>query len=105
MAKQEDASGVDPVTLALAGILAISAWGAYRVHAAAAAVFEAAQDKNTYVMILTDDGVKSDNEDLAEKLNAGQEALRSAQSEAVLIMFACGLLALALAWRSFRPKA
>ena len=102
--ERQAAAGVDPVALALAGVLCISAWGAYRVHAAAQSVLDAAADKETYVMFLTDEGMKSDNEALAAKVNAGQAALIAAQSEAVLLMVACGILAAGLAWRTFRPK-
>ena len=92
------------MTLALAGSLLISAWGAWRVHSAAQAVIDAAQDKETYVLFLTDEGMKSDNVALAEKVNAGQAALAQAQSEAVLLMVACVVIGVALAWRTVRPK-
>jgi hypothetical protein len=92
------------VTLALGGVLCISAWGAYRVLVAARAVIEAAEDKNTYALFITDEGLKSDNEALAAKVNAGMEALRSAESEAVLLLVACSLLAGALAWRLIKAN-
>ena len=60
--------GVDPVTFALAGVLGISAWCAYLVHRSAQAVIDAANDKETYVLFLTDEGAKSDNEFMADQL-------------------------------------
>ena len=92
------------MTLALAGSLLISAWGAWRVHSAAQAVIDAAQDKETYAMFITDEGLKSDNQALADQVNAGQEAILAAQSEAVGIMVCCGILAAGLVWRTVRPK-
>ena len=47
--KENADAGVDPVTLALAGVLGISAWCAWRVIVAARAVIAAAEDKETYV--------------------------------------------------------
>ena len=92
------------MTLALAGVLGISAWCAYRVIVAARAVIAAAEDKETYVLFITDDGMKSENEALAGKVNEGMAALRSAESEAVLLLVACALLACALAWRVIKAN-
>ena len=92
------------MTLALAGVLGISAWCAYRVIVAARAVIAAAEDKDTYVLFITDEGLKSDNEKLAGKVNEGMAALRSAESEAVLLLVACALLAGALAWRVIKAN-
>lgn len=104
MDAEAEAAGVDPVGFALAGILGITALGAWRVHSAAQAVIDAAQDRDTYVLFVTDEGLASDNQALAEKVNAGQAALAQAQSEAVLLMVACGVIGAALVWRTFRPK-
>ena len=92
------------MTLALAGVLGISAWCAYRVIVAARAVIAAAEDKETYVLFITDEGLKSENEALAGKVNEGMAALRSAESEAVLLLVACALLAGALAWRVIKAN-
>ena len=92
------------MTLALAGVLCISAWCAWRVIVAAQAVIAAAESKETYVLFITDDGLKSDNEKLAGKVNEGMAALRSAESEAVLLLVACALLAGALAWRVIKAN-
>lgn len=100
----KDASGVDPVVLALGGVLAIAAWCAIRVRIAALAVIAAAEDKETYVLFVTDEGLKSDNEKLANKVNEGMAALRSAESEAVLLLVVCGLLAGALGWRLIKAN-
>ena len=107
MPKQSPANadaGVDPVTLALAGVLCISAWCAWRVIVAAQAVIAAAADKETYALFVTDEGIKSDNEKMAGQVNEGMAALRSAESEAILLLVACGLLAGALAWRVFKSS-
>ena len=101
----KDASGVDPVVLALGGVIAIAAWCAVRVRLAAQAVIAAAEDKDTYVLFVTDEGLKSDNEKLAGKVNEGMAALRSAESEAILLLVVCGLLAAALVWRLVKAKA
>ena len=92
------------MALALAGALLISSWGAWRVHRAAQAVIDAANDRDTYVLFVTDEGLKSDNAALAEKVNAGQAALLQAQSEAVLLMVACAAIGAALTWRTFRKR-
>ena len=92
------------MTLALAGVLGISAWCAWRVIVAARAVIAAAEDKETYVLFITDEGLKSENEALAGKVNAGMAALRSAESEAVLLLVACALLAGALCWRVIKAN-
>lgn len=92
------------MTLALAGVLGISAWCAWRVIIAARAVVAAAEDKETYVLFITDEGLESENEALAGKVNAGMAALRSAESEAVLLLVACALLAGALCWRVIKAN-
>ena len=51
------------------------------------------------MLFITDDGMKSDSAQLEADLNAGLAALRSAQSEATLLLVVCGILAAALAWR------
>lgn len=91
--------GVDPVTLALAGMLGIAAWCAYRVIVAAQAVIAAAEDKNTYAIFVTDEGLKSDNQHLADEVNKGMAALRSAETEAGILVVVCVILAVALAIR------
>ena len=101
---KQDASGVDPVVLALGGVIAIAAWCAVRVRIAALAVIAAAEDKETYALFITDEGLKSDNEKLASQVNEGMAALRSAESEAVLLLVVCGLLAAALVWRLVKAK-
>lgn len=99
-----EAGGVDPVALALWGVLAISSWCAWRVIAAAEAVRLAAEDKETYVILITDEGLKSDNAALAEKVNESQAALIDAQREGVMLLVVCGLLAGALAWRAVKAR-
>ena len=96
-----EAAGVDPVALALWGVLAISAWCAWRVIAAAVAVREAAQEKEAYVILLTDEGLKSDNESLAAKVNETQAALLDAEREGWMLLAICAMLAGSLVWRSF----
>ena len=98
-AKAKPSEGVDPITLALVGILGLAAWCAWRVIVAAGAVIAASEDKETYAMFITDEGLKSDNEKLATQVNDGITALRSAESEASILLLICGTLALALAWR------
>ena len=96
--------GVDPVTFALAGVLGISAWCAYLVHRSAQAVIDAANDKETYVLFLTDDGAKSDNEVMADQLNAGMAALHDAQALSEVLILSCLFLAVALTYRVIRHK-
>ena len=99
-----EANGVEPVTLALAGVLGISAWCSYRVWWAAEAVKEAANDKDTYLIFITEGKMISDNEKVEQKLNASQAALLNAQAEAVMLLVACGLLGLALVGRVLKQK-
>ncbi len=104
-AATEAAAGVDPVTFALAGVLAIASLAAWRVLSAARTVIAAAEEKETYsVLFITDDGMKSDSAQLEADLNAGLAALRSAQSEATLLLVVCGILAAALAWRLIKAN-
>ena len=91
--------------LALTGVLGISAWCAWRVLHAARTVIDAAESKETYsVLFITDDGMKSDSAKLEADLNAGLAALRSAETEATLLLVACALLAGALAWRVIKAN-
>lgn len=101
MARKRPAAekGVDPVTLALAGMLGMAAWCAYRVIAAAQAVIAAAEDKNTYAIFVTDEGLKSDNQHLADEVNKGIAALRSAEVESGILLIICAILAVALVIR------
>lgn len=85
-------------------MIAIAAWCAVRVRIAALAVIAAAEDKETYALFITDEGLKSDNEKLASQVNEGMAALRSAESEAVLLLVVCGLLAAALVWRLVKAR-
>lgn len=98
-AKPKASEGVDPVTLALVGILALAAWCSYRVTVAAEAVIAASEDTNTYALFITDEGLKSENEAMANKVNEGIAALRSAESEASLLLLICLILAAALTYR------
>lgn len=98
-AKANPSEGVDPVTLALVGILGVAAWCAYRVIVAAQAVIAASEDKETYALFITDEGIKSDNEKLANQVNEGIAALRSAESEASILILVCAVLAGCLAYR------
>lgn len=92
------------MTLTLAGVLGISGWCAWRVLDAAEAVMEAANDKETYVLFLTDEGAKSDNAAVADRLNESQAALVAAKGEAVMLLVVCALLAGALAWRVIKAN-
>lgn len=104
MAKPKDeTAGVDPVALALAGVLVISTWGAWRVYAAASSVLQVSQTRDAYVLFLTDGKLTSDNSDITTRAESAQIALVAAQTEAVLLMVACAILAGGLAWRTFRP--
>lgn len=99
--------GVDPITLALSGVLLISAWCAWRVWIAAEAIKTAAYDKDTYAQFIVEhaDGSKdlqSDNQVLADAVNRSQQALLSAQGEALALIFICALLMAALAYRECR---
>lgn len=71
---------------------------------AARAVMEAANDKETYVLFLTDDGAKSDNLKVADRLNESQAALVAAQGEAAMLLVVCVLLGMALAYRVIKAK-
>lgn len=102
--EKPSAGGVDPVQFALAGMLAISGWCAFLVHRSAQAVIDAANNRDTYVVILTDEGVKSDNEQLADQVNAGMKALVDAQALSEVLMMACVFLAAALTYRLIRHR-
>lgn len=104
---RENEGGVDPVTFALMGILGIAGWCAWRVVVAAQAVIAASEDKNTYAIFVTDEGLKSDNQQLADEVNKGIAALRSAEGEAGILLLICSVLAICLTIRLFkdRPKA
>lgn len=99
MANPNPKQGVDPVTLALAGVLGISIWCAVRVQLAAQAIIDAAQDKNTYSLFVTDEGLKADNQVVADQVNQSQAALLDAKAEAQVLIVVCAFLAVALTWR------
>ena len=103
------AQGVDPLTVALAGVLLLAAFCSWRVYSAAGSVIDLAVDKDTYATFIVErhDGTKNlqaDNEKLAEEVNAGRASLMSAQGEALGMMVACGLIGAGLVARLVKTK-
>jgi len=101
--------GVDPLTVALAGVLLLAAFCSWRVYSAAGSVIDLAVDKDTYATFIVErhDGTKNlqaDNEKLAEEVNAGRASLMSAQGEALGMMVACGLIGAGLVARLVKTK-
>lgn len=107
--KEQAPGGLDPMTVALAGVLVLAAFCSFRVYHAAGSVIDLAVDKNTYVTMIVehaDDSkdIQSDNEKLAEEVNQGRAKLADAQSEAVVMMVACAGIALALGARVWKSR-
>lgn len=103
------ATGLDPLTVGLAGVLILAAFCSWRVYHAAGAVIDLAVDKDTYAMFIVEhqDGTKdlqADNAKLADEVNAGRASLMSAQGEAIAMMVACGLIGAGLTARLVKTK-
>lgn len=101
--------GLDPMTVALAGVLVLAAFCSWRVYHAAESVINLAVDSDTYVTMIVehhDDSkdVQSDNVRLAEEVNTGRAKLMDAQAEAVVMMVACAGIAVALGVRCWRAR-
>ena len=102
-------AGLDPMTVALSGVLVLAAFCSWRVYHAAGSVIDLAVDPDTYVTMIVehhDDtkDVQSDNVRLAEEVNQGRAKLMDAQTEAVVMMVACAGIGCALAMRVWRAK-
>ena len=101
--------GVDPLVVGLAGVLLLAAFCSWRVYSAAGSVIDLAVDKNTYVTMIVEhhDGTKdlqADNEKLAEEVNAGRASLADAQTQALGMMVACGLIGAGLVARLVKSR-
>jgi hypothetical protein len=101
--------GLDPLTVGLAGVLLLASFCSFRVYHAAGSVIDLAVDKDTYVAFVVEhaDGkkdIQSDNERLAEEVNQGREKLMDAQTQALGMMIACGLIGTGLAIRLLKRK-
>ena len=108
-ARAPQSVGLDPMTVALAGVLILAAFCSWRVHHAAGTVIDLAVDRDTYVTMIVEHAddtkdVQSDNERLAEEVNQGRAKLMDAQAEAVVMMVACAGIALALGMRLWKQK-
>jgi predicted histidine transporter YuiF (NhaC family) len=105
--KSIEPKGLDPLTVGLAGVLLLASFCSFRVYQAADSVLDLAVDKDTYVAFVVEhaDGkkdIQSDNERLAEEVNQGREKLMDAQTQALGMMIACGLIGTALGIRTYR---
>jgi hypothetical protein len=101
--------GFDPLTVGLAGVLLLASFCSYRVYHAAGSVLDLAVDKDTYATFIVEhaDGKKdlqSDNEKLSDEVNKGRESLMDAQTQALGMMVACGLIGTALGIRTYRQS-
>lgn len=106
--KAKTEHGLDPMTVALAGVLVLAAFCSWRVYHAAGSVIDLAVDRDTYATFVVEhhDGTKdvqADNERLAEEVNTGRAKLMDSQAEAVVMMVACGGIGVALLVRILRP--
>ena len=106
-ARASESVGLDPITVALAGVLLLAAFCSWRVYHASGAVINLATDSDTYARFFVEhkDGTKdvqADNVRLAAEVNRGRAKLMSAQTEAVVMMVACAGIGLALAVRVYR---
>lgn len=97
--EKENGGSVDPLTVTLAGVLVIVAVAAAQVYWTAGAVIEAAQDRDTYALFVTDSGIASDNAELESKVNTGLAALRGAREMGLALLGVCLALGAALAVR------
>lgn len=105
--RAQPTQGLDPLTVALAGVLLLAAFCSWRVYHAAGSVIDLAVDKDTYATFVVEhhDGTKdvqADNVRLEIEVNQGRAKLMDAQDEAVVMMVACAGIAVALAVRVFK---
>ena len=108
-AKVQPRTGLDPMTVALAGVLILAAFCSWRVYHAAGTVIDLAVDRDTYATFIVEHAdntkdVQADNAKLAEEVNVGRAKLMDAQGEAVVMMVACAGIALALGVRLWKQK-
>jgi hypothetical protein len=107
--KVKPQTGLDPMTVALAGVLLLAAFCSWRVYHAAGSVIDLAVDKDTYATFIVehhDDtkDIQSDNVRLAEEVNQGRAKLVDAQAEAIVMMVACAGIAVALGVRLWKQR-
>lgn len=99
MEKPSASGGVETITVVLGGLLCLVALAAIQVYWTAGAVIDAAQDKDTYALFITDAGIASDNQELETKVNHGLAALRGAREMGLALLGVCLALGGALALR------
>lgn len=99
--------GLDPLTIALAGVLLLAAFCSWRIHTAAGSVIDLATDPDTYATMVVEHhdntrDVQSDNVRLEVEVSQGRRRLMNAQAEAVVMLLVCGAIGVALGVRCWR---
>ena len=97
-------AGLDPMVVALAGLLAIAAWSSYRTYHHTSVVQQTIQSGEGLALIITDKGIQSDSAKDEAALSSATQGLVNAQNESMVLAVACGGIALALAMRVWKQS-
>lgn len=98
------ADGFDPMVVALAGLLLIAAWSAFRTYHHIEVVQRTIQSGEGLALIITDRGIQSDSAKDEAALSSATQGLVNAQNESLVLAVACGGIGLALVVRMLRAK-
>lgn len=101
-AKAAKAAGIDPLVIALAGLLAIAAWSAFRTYYHTAVIQETIQSGEGLALIITDSGIMSDSQKDQAALSSATKGLVNAQRESLVLAICCAGIAAALGLRIYK---
>lgn len=92
------------MVVALAGLLAIASFSAYRTYHHTAVVQETIQSGEGLCLIITDKGIQSDSAKDEAALSSATQGLVNAQNESLILAFCCAGIAIALGVRVWRAE-
>jgi hypothetical protein len=102
--KKTSPKGVDPVTIALAGLLLLASYSSYRVWHHTHTVIDTIQTGEGLALIVTDKGIMSDSAKDEASLSSATKGLVDAQTESIILAISCAGIGVALGIRTFRQS-